>query len=598
MGGTLQWCIKVLVTMRIMPLPLFLAMLFLSIAFQSTRSGIQVVAAQGPAGQELTITIAPPVLVADGNAQQVIYLQLLGSGGLPRLSSTETEVSLISSNSLVARVPDSVHIQAGRSYVVANVTTTSLPGKVTVTAATGNTLATGELTVVSPLEATAPLRLALYAAPSSLLAGVLPTGILSVLLIGANGNLVPAPEDLTLVLSSSNPEVVGVAERVSIPRGAHFVNVPLIPLAPGSAVLSAVRSGFVSEFIEVHVVEAGETAQALMLHLSPPILSANSGRHQAVVIQAVDGQGKPVPFPLAEVHLASSSPATAEVIPIVEVPSGLGPQYVVAELDAKLPGTTSIIAAATGLRPAAAPLVVQGQRPTQLKAYLGPGAILGIEDPPGLAVVQVQDENGLPVNFHEDISVNLVGGGGESTNEVVIPTGRSFVALQLGRLQPSQQVEFWLISPDLAPARLSVKPLTLPTNVELTASKRPLSPGDRIPILLKAGSSGTPLARAKITWTVVNGTLSDASPETDDFGVGRVTLVAESPGDGTLTATVSKLGYDDANGQAQIAVVAPPEAKSPPSLFGIRVVYLFLALPLILLAYLAFKLLPVLRRQA
>ena len=196
--------------------------------------------------EKLALTIAPPILLADESTHSVIYLQLVGADGVPRLASQETRVSLVSSDSRIVSVPNRVHIPAGKSYTIAPLTTTSATGKVVVTAViTGRAPASAEIEIVSALDATPPFRLSLYAAPGMILPGVQPPAKLVVMLLGANGRMVPASESLNVVLSSSDPDVVRVAERVTVPKGEHFTTIDLVPLAVGSATLSAVGSGFV-----------------------------------------------------------------------------------------------------------------------------------------------------------------------------------------------------------------------------------------------------------------------------------------------------------------------------------------------------------------
>ncbi len=752
----------------------------------------------------------------------MVYVQLVGPDGLPKLASQATEVSLISSNARVARVPGRVLISAGESHAVAPLTTTLVPGKATITAVSrGGASAIAAVETVSVLEATRPFRLALVAAPLTMLPGGQPPGRLSIVLSGDNGRSVPAPDSLEVVLSSSDPDVVRVAERVTVPKGAHFVTTDLeavavgsatlsaassgfvsqfvevqvvgpvsapevtppvrlalaaapltmlpggrppgrlsivllgdngrsvpaadslelvlsssdpdvvrvaervtVPkgahfvttdleaLAVGSVTLSAARSGFISQFVEVRVVEPGERAEALVLFLSPPVLHSGQGGLQGLILQAVDGEGIPVSFPCTQVHLASSAPLSVEVAPVAEVACGRDDQYVTGTLtpggvpgtstitalapgllpatvtmavDGRAPvrvqaeepaealvlflsppvlrlgqgsqrglivqavdtegvpvyfpctqvnlassaplsvqvapvaegacdrdaqyvtgtltpggvaGTSTITAVAPGLLPATATLAVEGRVPAQLVAYLAPKQLLGIEATPGFLVVQVLDGGGVPVASHDDIPIKVVGADGTIADEVLIPRGRSFARLELEGLQPGRQLQLWLVNPSLTSAQLSLKSLALPASAEASASEEPLFPGDQKQILVRVRSAGSPLPGAALTWTAINGFLSDAAPETDDNGEGRAVFTAREPGDGAVEVVVSKVGYVDARAQVDVPVVAPLETESPsPKVGGIPVFFFLLAIPIVLVAYLAYKLVPGFRRS-
>ena len=109
----------------------------------------------------------PPMLLADGNTHPVIYVRLRDPDGVPQLASEEIEVLLVSSDPRVLRVPDYVfYVRRGRSYIFAPLTTTSVPGEVTITAVSRQQPpVTAQVETVSPLESMPPFRLAPEAAP-------------------------------------------------------------------------------------------------------------------------------------------------------------------------------------------------------------------------------------------------------------------------------------------------------------------------------------------------------------------------------------------------------------------------------------------------
>ncbi|MBI4338344.1 MAG: hypothetical protein HY680_00140 [Chloroflexi bacterium] len=549
--------------------------------------------------EELAVTIAPPTLLADGGSNPVVYVQLLGPGGEPRIATRETEVALNSSNPLVGILPDRVLIPVGRSFAVAPLTTTSVAGKATVRALTSEgAIATSEVTTVSAVEATAPWRIALYAAPPHLVAGLGPPGILSAVLLGANGRAIPAPEDLTLVLSSSNPGVVRVEAQAIIPKGAHFVNVELEPGAVGAAVLSALRPGFASEFTEVRVVAQGAKAEALALYLAPPVLGSEGGEHEGVVVQGVDGEGKPTILPCVPVYLASSSPATVDLDLRVEAGCGLRAQYMTARVRPGSPGEATITASASGLRPAMAALTVQGQLASQLTAYLAPEKVLAVETPSGFFVIQVVDGSGVPISSRRDVRVSVVRTGESTRGEAVIPAGASYIGSALGGFQSVAPVQMWFGNPGLTSALLSVTPVELPASVEVIASHGPVFPGVQVPVQVRVQSAGDPVAGAKLFWTAANGVLTDAAQETDGDGAGKALFVARDPGSGMVAVSATLVGYRQAQAQAEIAVISPVIPASPPGLFGIPVVYLFVLFLAALIGYLGYKLFIILRWRA
>jgi hypothetical protein len=584
---------------------ILVVLMVFALAFQLWWSSTQSATAQSvPEGgfqPKLSLTIAPPSLVADGRSQFVVYIQLLEPDGTPSLASEEIRVSLISSHPGIAGVPDSAPILPGQSYTVAPLTTTSAPGKATITAVIpGYSPDTAEVETFVALEAEPPFRLDLEVSPGKMISGSQPPGRLSVTLMGANGQSLPAPQSLNVVLSSSNPDAVRVPQRITIPKGAHFAITDLEPLAMGSATLSAVHEGYATEFVQVQVVEPGKKAEALALYLLPPVLSLEATSQPEVIVQAVDGAGAPVHFPCADVTLTSSSPGSVEALPIAGETCASKSQFVTGALmTGRLPGVATITAVAPGIHPAAAALKVQGQVPAQVRAYLAPEWPLEVEAPPGYIVVQVLDGNGVPVSTYDGIRVTVVGGGQMLQDKAVIAGGRNFVALELGSLQPNGQTDLWFVNPDLSTAHLSLNTQTLPITIQLVASEEPIFPGDQVDVLVQVESGGSPLAQAKLTWTAGNGMLNNTTLETDGKGQGRAAFMATNPGDDIVKVTVEKAGYEKVASEAVISVVAAIEASKPrPSLLGIPVLYFFLATFSTLLGYLGIKFLPSVARQA
>ncbi|MFQ6030876.1 MAG: hypothetical protein ACE5Q6_25705, partial [Dehalococcoidia bacterium] len=217
---------------------------------------------------DLSLILAPPIVLADGTAKPIVYLQLLDSDGAPRLAAETEQFTLSSSNPAVAAVSPTLEIAAGRSYGVATLTTTQTSGRAAITARSiAGVLVTAEVETVRSVQPLHPMRLALAAAPGNLVAGAKPLGRLSITSLDADGISIPAPENLEIVVNSSDPEVLRVDRQATLEQGSHFTVVNLEPLEPGKVTLTAVHAGYVSEFIEVEVVEPDAEAEALALYL-------------------------------------------------------------------------------------------------------------------------------------------------------------------------------------------------------------------------------------------------------------------------------------------------------------------------------------------
>ena len=559
--------------------------------------------AQDSPAVRLSIIIAPTVLPADETVHSAAYVQLQGADGIPVLASQNTEISLSSSNRAVVNAPAVVNILAGRSYVSVPLTTTSVPGSATITAiAPELTPVTATLETFSPLGAELPLRLALYASPLKMLPGSQPPGRLSVVLMGSNGRLAPASKIIDIVLTSSNPSVVRPVGQITIPKGSTFTTVDLRPVAVGIATISAASSGFISDLTQVQVVNPGQSADALILHQSPPILPSGTGRHPGIVVQAVDAAGVPVYFPCTQVFLTSSSPESVEIVSEPSSVCDQKVQYVEGLLDVgDLPGTATFSAQATGLRPGSAGLEIQGRVPFKLIAILAPAKPMAAEVTPGVIIVQVQDASGAPVRLHGGIPVKLIGGGDVLQEELTIPHGRSYASIEIQGAQSIQQIDLSLVSPGLTSARLSGTLQLLPLTAEVVVSSAgPLFPGEQSDIRVLVQSMGKPVPQAKLTWSATGGTLGfiDTAQETAENGEGRVVLIAQAPGDVLVNVTVSKAGYQQTEAQVTVNVVASQETDtSSPGLFGIPILLLFLLLSAVLFGYLGYRYWPIIKTR-
>lgn len=377
---------------------------------------------------KLALTIAPPVLPADGSAYPVIYVQLLAPDGSPILAVNNVEVSLISSDTRIGKVPPTVEISAGRSFVVASMVTTVTPGTITLTSISHEwEMATAEVITFDTLNAARPFRLTLHASPPKMIVGSSPPGLLSVVLQGANGVPVLTDRDLVVEIEVSDPNVVEVAPTATIPANSYFVTTAINPLATGTAVLTAVSAGFVSEFMAVHVVEPGESATSLAVYVSPPVLRSGIHERPSIIVQALDDKETPVLFPCREVKLSSSYPLSANSSSSLIVSCDTVQQFAIAGLEVgTVPGTPTIVVAGTGLTPASTGVTVHGQSPAKLKLYTAPRAPLALELVPGYLVVQLVDNNDVPVTLHQGVEVSFQGADVVPTGRAFIPSGSSF----------------------------------------------------------------------------------------------------------------------------------------------------------------------------
>ncbi|MFQ6031020.1 MAG: hypothetical protein ACE5Q6_26440, partial [Dehalococcoidia bacterium] len=303
------------------------------------------------------------------------------------------------------------------------------------------------------------------------------------------------------------------------------------------------------------------------------------------------GDGFPALFPCTEVTLASSALGTAQVPQGLEETCEYNVQYLMGSLSAgSVPGEATITATASGLKPDAANVMLQGKVPVQLRTYLAPGELISVESPPGYVAVQALDIDGVPTRLHDGIPLTLVGAEELIDATAEIAPGRSFAALPLKGLTEAKEAQIWTAGTGLQPAQLSVVTQTLPLGARMDPIPGPVFQGEQVEILVQVASDGAPLANAQIEWRSPSGILTEFVDRTNVEGEATATFLATVPGDSLVEVTAAKGGYEGAKAETTVPVVEVlPVETDRPSLYGIPVVYLTVVLLMILIGYIGTK---------
>ncbi|MCH7554222.1 MAG: Ig-like domain-containing protein, partial [Chloroflexi bacterium] len=431
-------------------------------------------------------------------------------------------------------------------------------------------------------------RLALDAAPAVLMAGGSPNGMLSIMLTDAANRLVTARQDVTVVLSSSNPSVAALEARAMIPRGSSFIIVEIQANDAGASTLTAVSEGFRSEFLEVQVVAPGGPPAALSVRLSPPVLPVDTAASRGLIVQVLDESGVPTAFPCTIIHLASSATQVLQVSSTLQSACEENQQYAATSLaSGVVPGLATITVASTGLRPASIDGAVQGQSPARLTIYQAPGRLLTIEPSPLVAIVQVLDQEGTPVTRHLGIPFTIVEEGSGELAQATIPAGASYVAVPIPDTVAADGNQLWAISPDLAPGSHLLRVHRPEASLNLSASSLMLFPGEITTVLVTFTSDGVPVPGANLTWTSGLSASIEPPTRTDVNGEAWVTYTADSPGDWGITVTADLPGYDSATAELVVSIVSPLESQTTgdPSYLGVQTKFWLLGLGASLLGY-------------
>ena len=257
-------------------------------------------------GTNLTVTVglAPnPPLGVNGLSPAAFSLTQ-GSSGMLNVSispaqPTDTQVTLSSSQGIVASVPSSVTVPAG--HAAASIPVTALaPGIAQITAELNGSTASSQITVTG-----------LAATPIS----VVPA--LAVLAVGASTTLAVTissaqSADTAVTLSASPAGIVDIPAQALVPAGQLSATAPLAALTYGQAgVTAALNGGSASAGINV------VPPPATMMGLEPPQIAMTPGTTSTFTVRLNAVQATPT-----AVHLVSSDPGVLQVPATVSVPQG------------------------------------------------------------------------------------------------------------------------------------------------------------------------------------------------------------------------------------------------------------------------------------
>lgn len=372
----------------------------------------------------LSIAQVPPNLPADGNTYPAIVVTLLGQGNQPVISVNDTIVYLTSSQQNVGTVPSTVKIPAGKSYAIANFTTTSIPGITTVTAqSVGIASASYQVQTVTP--SGFPTHLRVYPVPSSQLAQPVNLGSLVVEMVDDAGLPAKAVSTTTITLSSANTAIVSFPQStVTIPQGAFMtISVYQSGLSTGTTSVTASASGFYSGSSQVSVV--GVSPLALHLYLTPSTMPDHmAGR---LVIALTDQQGNPAraPYPV-QVTITASNTTVVYLPSQVVIPTGN--ISVMVNYNTLWPGTTSITVAAQNLAHDTEQLqVMKALKPLSLQLSLAPNPVVADRHTYSSIIVALVNGSSPAITPYA-INVNLTSQNlavGNVTPTVTIPAGSS-----------------------------------------------------------------------------------------------------------------------------------------------------------------------------
>ena len=286
----------------------------------------------GPA-INVVVTIIPPKLPADGGIYPAVIVSLTDSSSLPTAALQNITVFLTSSQTNIAAVPDSVTIQAGQEYAIANVTTTITPGTAEITAHAEGFNSPPPSTVTTVKPSGYPSRLLLFTSPSTFLPRA-DTGLVRVEIVDDAGLPSKAISPITVSMTSSNASIATLPQpyTLTIAAGSIFADGSFSTLASGTAVITGISEGYTSGTVPVTVNKPGicsgsfgpyRLGMKIVAGGTIGTLPSDGSTYKVLEVGLQTSSGTPTTSSSdTVVQLTSDNPDVASVPTLITIPAG------------------------------------------------------------------------------------------------------------------------------------------------------------------------------------------------------------------------------------------------------------------------------------
>jgi hypothetical protein len=513
-------------------------------------SGITSVSTAGSIASTLKLYPIPPIISTTGIEGSWVVVQLEDSRGVPVRSSTDVEVSLLSSDDriLVPKEP-SVVIRKGQSIAVAKMVPGGKEGTASVTPlATGFLSVSGSINAVKPSFEPEQRQLVIYTAPPNPDPTASDKVIVVVQIQGKSNAPAPSSRTVRIQVSSSNTDLGKLSDNLVISANDSF-GIASFDFAglPGATTIIASAANFQTKQVQITM---GGTAGS-MLDLIPTSLTvAAYGAPYPAFLAMLKSDAGPLRAPAdINVFLTSSTPELASVPSVVKIEKGSS-FAIVNITPTGFPGTLTLTATAEGFQQSVKAVTLNEFNPSTIAIFTTfPTLVQSSSEGEELVIVQLQNRKLEPEkNILSDTKLSLSlspNSIGIVQQDLVIPKGANFAAAKifLNSVQGDGTVTAAAEGYKLVSTRF--KTIALPLDVKLTLEPQLIGINQTATLIATVTSQGNPVAGAKINW--VNdervSVLMGTSEGTDAAGQAKAVYISRQDVSQEISASVAKPGY-------------------------------------------------------
>jgi hypothetical protein len=525
------------------------ALLLLSLQLLPASAAVETV--PGPAAS-IVLTIIPPRLPADGGVYQAVVISLVDSNNLPTATLGNITVFLTSSQTNIAAVPDTVTLDAGQEYVIANVTTTVTPGTAMITASAQGLKSPAPAPLTTVIPSGYPSKLVVLTTPATFLARA-DVGRVRVEVVDEAGLPSKALNSIPVQLTSSNASIASLSQSsLTIPAGSIFADGSFTTLDPGNAFFTATSTGYTSGYAVVTVNAActsscgpSKLSLRVVAYGTPGTLQTDGQTYDVLEVGLQTSSGAPATSTSdVIVQLTSDQSNIASVPALVTIGAG-SISALAAVTTSALAGTANITATAAGLVTAAAQVKTVIPAPSKLQTYVAPpsSAFSNNGNYP-ILVVQLQDASGNPARARQDTNVVVTSSNSSLLSSFVtvgIPKGSDYVFSYL-HTKGVGTAELTASSQDFVSSQseLTSVPSPLVVRLQLSSTTLPyIYTNQTATFTFTATFEGVPLQNLNVTWGSSGGNLSPLNGNTGTSGSSSTVFTPGSFGAYNITATTN-----------------------------------------------------------
>jgi hypothetical protein len=507
---------------------------------------------QGPVAEKILIEFAPDVLPAVNYNDAVMTIQLVDEDNNPVKASSTTRITLRSSDSSIAEVPQYVEILAGHSYATSFVKSKGTVGSVTITAS-----ATGYETGLNSIEAipmsTASLEeakvLKVFSVPSILPPDNSEHQSIVLAFQDDQGNPYRQSNYIysRIALSTSNTQLGDITSTSFIGKETYAIGKFKTKYAIGDTVLTASAQSYQPGQFELIVAGSGPAAVSLIQ--LPGIIEAKGLSSNSLIVSLLGHSGEPVAAQEdTTVYLSSSSTDVAKVHASVLIPAG--ESHVITEVQStQKAGQTIISGASEGLASGSTTYRTVGFSGSISEYHLG---LYSIPKLPAdgkaheAIIVQLQDQSGLPVLAKADTEVSLSAAsfaGGSIQDKVVIRAGTNLAgAIFTTSVLEDKEFKVTASGQGFQSVELELETANQPlTIVKSTTFPSRANFEDEILVGVDVYSGAIPIEG--VTVTITGTSAEDNVIMTDASGHAEGRYVPTMPGTNSIAIVANKPGY-------------------------------------------------------